>query len=188
MLNEPPVANRAVSPENVLWITAVLLRIRRAEIPPPPAAPKTLDGWLPNSWKDPSITSAVPITEREVLASDGSRQIERFEAHQERVSAFEGWIIERNQWVAGALPAKHALGAFNRLYELRGRLEREGESVQLALGQGILVWRRQEGDIRHPIVVQRLQLSSDTDDRLHRFQPIDDGCQIGVRRCMGQNY
>jgi very-short-patch-repair endonuclease/DNA polymerase III delta prime subunit len=50
---------------------------------------------------------------------------------------------------------------FNRLYELQGRVEREGESVQLLLGQGILLWRRDDGDVRHPVVVQRLELSFD---------------------------
>ena len=44
------------------------------------------------------------------------------------------------------------------LYELHGRLEREAEQVELILGDGILSWRLPEGNIYHPILLQRLQL------------------------------
>jgi hypothetical protein len=41
------------------------------------------------------------------------------------------------------------------------RLEREGESVQLVLGQGVLSWRLNDGDIYHPVVSQKLQIAFD---------------------------
>ena len=47
---------------------------------------------------------------------------------------------------------------FEALYELYGRLDREAERVELVLGDGILSWRRLEGGIYHPILLQRLQL------------------------------
>jgi very-short-patch-repair endonuclease len=67
----------------------------------------------------------------------------------------------RESWAREFRPAQEALDVFNRLYELYGRLEREGESLQLYLGQGILVWELPSGDIRYPIILQRLQLSFD---------------------------
>jgi very-short-patch-repair endonuclease len=139
----------------------ILLRVRRPDIPDPPPVPKVLDGWLPNNWKDVSIKSVEPVPERETTGADGSRLVEKFDAVQDRIHSFARWKMDRNRWAGEALLAKQVLEAFNRLYELQGRLEREGESVQLTLGQGILVWRQQEGDIRHPIIAQRLQLSFD---------------------------
>jgi very-short-patch-repair endonuclease len=47
------------------------------------------------------------------------------------------------------------------LYELYGRIEREGERVELVLGDGILAWRRQEGGVYHPVLLQRLQMTFD---------------------------
>ena len=138
-----------------------LLRVRRPDIPSPPPVPKVLDGWLPNNWKDSSIRSVDAVPELEETGPDGSRVAEKFEAVEDRIRSFEHWQVERNRWAAEALSAKQVLDVFNRLYELQGRIEREGESVQLTLGQGILVWRQQEGDIRHPIIAQRLQLSFD---------------------------
>ena len=129
-------------------------------MPRPPALPSILNGWLPSNYKDPSVAVIEPLSERQTGGRDGT-EVEKFDAAQERVHAFEQWRIERDHWVGEALPAQRALQVFNRLYELQGRLEREGESVQLVLGQGILIWRQNEGDIRHPIVIQRLQLSFD---------------------------
>jgi very-short-patch-repair endonuclease len=50
---------------------------------------------------------------------------------------------------------------FESLYSLYGRIDREGERVELVLGDGILSWRRAEGSIYHPILLQRLQLEFD---------------------------
>ena len=44
---------------------------------------------------------------------------------------------------------------FETLYALYGRIDREGERVELVLGDGILSWRRDEGSIYHPILLQR---------------------------------
>lgn len=138
----------------------LLLRVRRPDIPKPPAVPVTLNGWLPNNWKDPAVDVVEPVAEHHVVGPDGP-QTEKFEAVQERIDALRAWLPKRNSWAMEALPAQRALHIFNRFYELQGRLEREGESVQLALGQGLLSWKLNEGDIRHPIVIQRLQISFD---------------------------
>ena len=43
---------------------------------------------------------------------------------------------------------------FEKLYELHGQLEREGERVELVLGDGILSWRRANTAAnRHPVLV-----------------------------------
>jgi very-short-patch-repair endonuclease len=138
----------------------LLLRVRRHDVPKPPVIPGILNGWLPSNWKDPAVDVVESLPEREVLGSDGLH-VEKFEAVQERIDAFGAWLTKRNSWANEALPAQRALHVFNRLYELQGRLEREGESVQLVLGQGLLSWKLIEGDIRHPVVIQRLQISFD---------------------------
>src|SRR5439155_8718539 len=54
-----------------------------------------------------------------------------------------------------------AMKIFEAFYALYGRIDREAERVELILGDGILSWRRTEGDIYHPILLQRLQLQFD---------------------------
>jgi hypothetical protein len=53
------------------------------------------------------------------------------------------------------------LRIFESLYALYGRIDREAERVELVLGDGILSWRRADGGIYHPILLQRLQLQFD---------------------------
>ena len=153
-----PVDNKGTESEEDLG--ELLLRVRRPDIPKPPAVPGVLSGWLPNNWRDPAVDLVEPLAEREVLGSDGP-QTEKFVDDQERMDAFRPWLTKRNFWANEALPAQRVLLVFNRLYELQGRLEREGEAVQLVMGQGLLSWKLIEGDIRHPIVIQRLQISFD---------------------------
>jgi very-short-patch-repair endonuclease/DNA polymerase III delta prime subunit len=50
------------------------------------------------------------------------------------------------------------MALFERLYELKARVDREAERVELVLGDGILDWPVANGAIRHPILGQRVQL------------------------------
>jgi hypothetical protein len=50
---------------------------------------------------------------------------------------------------------------FESFYALYGRIDREAERVELVLGDGLLSWRRKDGGIYHPILLQRLQLQFD---------------------------
>ena len=165
-LNEVPqhshvwLRGRDVDPKNT-GEPNELLKVRRPDVPPPPALPRVLDGWFPPNWKDPSIKAVEPFTERETPGPDNARVIEKFVASSDRVRAHAQWKPKREEWAREAVIARQVLGIFNRFYELQGRLEREGESVQLLLGQGVLLWRRDDGDIRHPVITQRLELSFD---------------------------
>jgi len=150
-----------IDSKNVGEVGESLLRVRRPDVPAPPAVPRVLDGWLPRNWNDASVKSVEPVHERETRGPDNSPALERFDQNLERVRAFAWWQPQREAWAPEALVARQVVEVFNRLYELQGRLEREGESVQLALGQGILLWQRDDGDIRHPIITQRLELIFD---------------------------
>ncbi len=147
--------NRAVDSDDLL------VRIRRPDIPIAPAPPKVLDAWLTTGWRDPAIDQIDPSVEREQSRPDGTRVVERFDANADRVRALAEWKPRRQAWAREARIAVRVLQGFNRLYELQGRIEREGESVQLLLGEGILLWRRDDGDVRHPVITQRLELAFD---------------------------
>jgi len=83
----------------------------------------------------------------------------RFGSDPKRVTALEQWKARRDLWATDERPARAAMKVFEDFYELYGRVEREAERVEIVLGDGILSWRRQEGTVHHPILLQRLQLS-----------------------------
>jgi very-short-patch-repair endonuclease len=134
-----------------------VIKVRRPKLTAPPDPPQEIAGWLRDGWDDPSRDAEFrrSIEPREGhLRTDG----ENFGDSAERLSAYRHWQLERDAWAATERPARAAMKIFEMLYHLHGRLEREAEQLELMLGDGILSWRRPEGDIYHPILLQRLQL------------------------------
>ena len=172
-----------------------LLRLRRPDIPPSPAVPSELDGWIEGDSKDPLVDDVRPKQKRTVLNADRTTRDEEFSADPARVAALRTWLQARTRWASEARPAKEALAAFNKVYALYGRLEREGESLQLCLGQGILVWDTPAGAIRYPLIHQRLQLHFDTTSSVPEFiiteadQPpeLNRSLLIGTAEGIGQS-
>ena len=60
---------------------------------------------------------------------------------------------------------------FERFYDLKGRIDRESERVELVLGDGQLCWNGNGGVVDHPILLQRVELIFDPD--VPEFRVID---------------
>jgi very-short-patch-repair endonuclease len=78
-----------------------------------------------------------------------------------RTKALEEWRKQRDLWIPNEQLSRSAMAVFEKLYEIRGQVEREGENVELVLGDGTLSWRKSDGNVFHPILLQRLQLEFD---------------------------
>jgi hypothetical protein len=137
-----------------------ILKVARPKLTRPPEPPLEIRSWLESGWDDPSKELAVRKARNETSAK-GETTIVRFEDDANRTIALERWQPQREEWARNETPARAAGRVFETLYELYGRTEREGERVELVLGDGILGWRRQEGGVYHPVLLQRLQMTFD---------------------------
>jgi hypothetical protein len=90
--------------------------------------------------------------------AQGKAVLVAFEDSPERVAALDQWSAARATWATNERPAREAMEVFEELYELRGRIDREGESVELVIGDGLLDWPRPDGQIHHPILLQPVSL------------------------------
>ncbi len=137
-----------------------VLKVSRPLLTKPPAPLDSLLPWLKHGWEDAS--GQVKYHESLNLADKqgGTRSV-RFEDSQQRVAEFEDWLTHRDEWARNEKPALAAMKVFEQLYELYGRIDREAERVEVVLGDGILKWRRPDGGIEHPVLLQRLQLVFD---------------------------
>lgn len=137
-----------------------LLKVDRPRLTKPPTPPDVLTDWLERGWDNPLIELRVrpSLTKTNALGDTG---VVAFEDSPERAAALDGWRAKRAQWAENERPARQAMEVFEELYELRGRIDREGEAVELMIGDGILDWPRPDGKIHHPILLQRVELQFD---------------------------
>lgn len=151
-------AGKASSPET--GSEAFVLKVQRPVITRAPEPPNEIAGWMETGWDDPSEEILIHPS-REDLDAQGNPRLVNFDDDKARSAAFERWRMLRDEWAKSERPARAAMKIFEALYTLYGRIDREAERVELVLGDGILSWRRAEGDIHHPILLQRLQLQFD---------------------------
>ncbi len=134
-----------------------VLKVQRPPLSSSPEPPGEIVEWLEHGWDDPSNEISVLHT-RDDSNHEGEAHIVSFADDLARPAALQRWKILREEWAKSERPARSAMKIFETLYALYGRIDREGERVELVLGDGILSWRRDEGSIYHPILLQRLQL------------------------------
>ena len=134
-----------------------VLKVQRPMLTCSPEPPSEIVEWLEAGWDDPSNEISVQSSQNESNHENEPRVV-NFAADPARSTAMLRWKLLRDEWAKSEKPARSAMKIFETLYALHGRIDREGERVELVLGDGILSWRRDEGSIYHPILLQRLQL------------------------------
>ena len=150
----------AVEGEENTGERSCLLRVRRPRLTTAPAPPDEIREWLRPGWDDPE--KSVELAEgRNGQRSDGETVTVRFEDDPGCFTAFEAWLKKQRSWKEAELPARAAMSVFDKLYALHGRIEREAERFDLVIGDGILSWLQEEGNIYHPVLLQRVQLVFD---------------------------
>lgn len=137
-----------------------VLKVRRPKLTGCPPPPEILTPWLERGWQEFTADPRVKASRNE-LDVEGQTVVVTFDEDAKRVEAFARWRSQRNAWVENERPARRAMGVFESLYGLRGKIEREGEKVELVLGDGILSWKRNDAGVYHPVLLQRLQLEFD---------------------------
>ena len=135
----------------------IALRLTRPSVTKCPSPPAELSEWLNPGWQEISGKAEVRRT-RNVVENDGKTLIERFETDYRRPSLLRTWQQQRDQWIINERPARESLALFQTVYEWYGVQEREGERIELLVGDGLLRCPDASGEFRHPILLQKLEL------------------------------
>jgi len=134
-----------------------VLKVQRPSVTHAPTPPDLMFGWLEAGWEDPFGEIHIRESRNEV-DDRGETRIIRLEDDPQRARALQSWRTRRDEWARNEQPTRRAIVVFEKFYELHGHIEREAERVELVLGDGILSWRRPDGGVYHPVLLQRLQL------------------------------
>lgn len=122
-----------------------------------PAPSVLFENWLEPGWEQPGSAPAVVPTRPHRTTN----REESFDDKEERVLAFEDWLEERRRWEASESQVIAAARLFSELFTLWGKFERESEKLQLFVGDGVLVASHAGETVRHPLLLQRVQLEFD---------------------------
>lgn len=134
-----------------------IMRVERPAETECPAPSVLFENWLEPGWEQPGVApGVVPTRPQRTTGRD-----ERFEDNEERVIAFEDWLEERRRWEASESQVIAAARLFSALFTLWGKFERESEKLQLFVGDGVLVASHAGEVVRHPLLLQRVQLEFD---------------------------
>jgi very-short-patch-repair endonuclease len=146
--------------ESEIGPSAFLLKVSRPKLLNAPRLPLPLERWTENGWDDPFKDVSVRKSVRVQLESGEPRDL-AFEDDRDADAAYRDWLPKRDAWARAETPARNAMKVFERLYELRGVLARESERSELILGDGILNWKKADGAVSHPVLLERVQLVFD---------------------------
>lgn len=152
--------------------TEAWLEVHKQQIPSPPEPDPLFKDWLKTDHYKAHVLPEVTPS-KEVLPSlhfgkdDPPFREEKFEDRPERVEAFHQWLVRWKNWAEVARHKSAVQELYNRLFTLVNRLEREGETLELAFGHGLLTWDHPDGRIHHPLLTTRMEL--DFHPRKSRF-------------------
>lgn len=135
-------------------------RVRRPTLTQSPSPPTEIRDWLRDGWNDPDNDVQFLETRNEI-GSDGESVTVRFDDEPNRLAARTEWQQRRDVWRLAELPARKAMHVFEKIYALHGQLKRESERLDLVIGDGLLSWQQTDGNIYHPLLLQRVQLEFD---------------------------
>lgn len=100
----------------------------------------------------------------------------RFEDSPERVAAWETWLRDKWQsWADSATPKLKIQRLYGNLFTLYQRLQREGETLEVVWGHGLLIWQLKGDRIRRPLLVTRMELVFDASGAVFSLLPTEPG-------------
>ena len=126
------------------------------------------------------------ITLEKTFAADASETtessteiayIERFENSKERVEAYYSWLSLRSEWAARQKLIEEPYRLFKDLYQLYFELQREAETEELIVANGMLC-DSQDGKIVHPVLTRRVKLTYDEQENVISIHDTDASSEL----------
>lgn len=155
-----------VENDEVATSTSVLLSVHKPEFDKCPEPAKIFASWLQPGWE--SFRNDAPFIEKkELKASEETAvdeevepQFEYFSDIPARVEEYNLWLDERKTWVDKQKITLQTRNLFADLYRLYFELQRESETEELIVANGILC-DKQNPKIKHPVLTKRVKINYD---------------------------
>ena len=157
---------------------SVLLSVRKPRFdncpdPEELLLPWLIEGW--DNWRNEVQTHAcLARPDREGSQED---TLEWFDQEPERVSALARWQEVRTPWAQRQQLLNQTLELFTDLYKRYFELERDPETLELIVANGILLDSKKP-ELRHPILTKRVKLRFDPDENTIYIEEVEGQSEL----------
>lgn len=161
----------------------ILLTVKKPDMQGCPPTEECFADWLETGWD--KFKNDVYIIEKKLVEKvfvedesiddeddgdfddiDEAGEMEELEPEDEfiyftddalRVAAFEAWKVQRDAWAEEHRTRYVVLQLFKDLHRLHMMLERDAETLEFVMGNGLLTDKR-DPEMRYPVVTKRVEL------------------------------
>lgn len=158
----------------------ILLSVHKPDFQRCPAPDAIFKDWLELGWDDfhkpVSVKDSMPSEESSLKHNDwlgifrgnandlsAAPSIVHFNDSEKRTQAFEKWLELRDVWVDRQKLTVRTRNLFAKLYSLYHELDRESETEEIVVANGILC-DRDNPAIRHPVLTHRVKMAFDANN------------------------
>lgn len=148
---------------------SILLSVHKPEFEKCPEPDAIFVTWLKPGWdsfrNDPQYIESRPLSnELPIQKTDEEQESqeekELFTDDLNRVNAYNVWLQVRSEWVERQKIVLQTRELFADLYRLYFELQRDAETMELIVANGILC-DRNNSNIRHPVLTKRVKINYD---------------------------
>jgi len=149
----PNHSNVALDPTRTLNEDGAWLRIKKPKRTNAPVPPAELDPWLHRGWESPSLDDPRINLSRSIQLNGVFSDV-RFDSEQRRVSQFSTWLVQWRMWAKDEIVVRKVEAIWEQLFSIHADLTREGERLELILGDGVLSYSEGGTQVFHPLVLR----------------------------------
>ena len=134
-----------------------ILSITKPEFEKVPSLPTTLEKWIEGDWT--RFDKDIKVKESITSIRDEEKVEIFFTDDQQRIKDLKQWQELRNIWCSRQKNIEIIRNLFNEVYKEYIDLERNSESFELMLGQGILECKtNNDSRVFHPVLLKRVSI------------------------------
>ncbi|MDO6658112.1 AAA domain-containing protein [Anaerobacillus sp. 1_MG-2023] len=166
---------------------AAILEIHRQKftesILTPPRPDASIREWVTYSYNKEDKPPQMPAPK---VMIQGTEEIEvRFDEDSKRLSLFNEWLEEWNDWAAEVKRMKKVQSLYELFFKINQDFQKEGEGLEFLLGETIFTWKHEVGSIHHPLFTTKLDIELDTEQGIITVTPTNQGYKLELNTLSG---
>ncbi|MFG1503693.1 AAA domain-containing protein [Halobacteriovorax sp. ZH5_bin.2] len=136
------------------------IKVKRPRVVECPTPPVEIENWVKPSWKliDKELDY---LRSMNIENEDGTTTTIHLEDFPDIVSKIEDYRAVRERWKEAEYPSERVRKVFSHLHEVKAKIEKDSEGLQLYLTEGVLQYNNKEVIISHPLIFKEIAIELD---------------------------